>query len=187
MFAEGGNLRGTHERAQAELGDELAKALPIHKANVPWSPFKPPVQKSDDSWLISRKGMDGLTELKHGTANPEIYKRWRERMADHISMNNDQWADLLTYCRKRAFPITEAEVKSVFIGEINLWALAKDLYKFIAKFLADSLYDRRSTLAGSEGNGLRLWQRLFEESKGGDLLPSRTVREFPVVHVQQQR
>ena len=116
VYAPGG-LRGDVDNS---AGDELSKALPIHKANTPWTRFAPPIGSTTQSWKIQRKGMDGLFELKPGTANPEIFKRWREKMADHISTPNELWEDILDYCRKRAFPISTAEVKSITVGDENL-------------------------------------------------------------------
>ena len=104
------------EAPRAEQADELTKALPVHKANTHWTPVAPPITGTAKSWEISRKGLDGLTELKPGTANPDVFKRWRETMADHISTYNDQWADVLAYCRKRAFPVSAEEVKAIRVG-----------------------------------------------------------------------
>ena len=89
-----GGLRGGHEHAAnaaQQAGDELSKALPINKANTPWTPFDPKLVQTDKKWELSRKGTDRLPILKDHQSNPEQYRIWRQRVADHCSIHNPQW------------------------------------------------------------------------------------------------
>ena len=162
--------------------------LPVSKAPVAYSTFNPPVMSTDDSWHIPRKGTEDLEKFQSATSKPEVYKLWRERMEDHISTNNSQWAIVLEYVRRRPHPITKTELLNASHGKVQYWSMAGDLYKFLGKWIADNLFRKRSTLADGAGNGLRLWQRLFEDYEGGDILCDLDGRDrfmhFPSVERQ---
>ena len=51
------------------------------------------------------------------------------------------------------------------------------MFKLFSKKLGGHLYEIRRILAGAAGNGLRLWQRLFEDFEGGDILTDIDGRE----------
>ena len=156
VYGPGGPDGGKGHHAQ---GDELAQALPSNKANMPWTPFDPNLKPTSKSWEISRKGCEKLPELKDVKSDPEGYKLWRQKIADHCSTHSGQWGDLLRYCRKRAFPIKPEELQQYKVGDDDLWELSKDLWNFLSNYIDKGLYQRRSTLAYQEGHGLRLWQR----------------------------
>ena len=115
--------------------------LPANKRNVPWTPFQPPIWQTEDGWTISRKNTDKLPILSGTLSKPEEYKLWRKKISDHCSTYNDQWSDLLEYSRKRAFPITKAELMQFWVGQKSAWSLSKDLFNFMSNFISTSLQE----------------------------------------------
>ena len=64
---------GQHGHApgqQAGYSDELSQALPINKANVPWTPFNPRLSPTSKKWEISRKGADKIPTLQDEKSKP---------------------------------------------------------------------------------------------------------------------
>ena len=130
--------------------------MPINKANTPWTPFNPKLSPTSKKWEISRKGVEKIPTLQDEKSKPDQFKLWRMKIADHCSTYNSQWGDLLDYCRTRAFPIREDELRGVMVGEEDLWSLSKDFWNFISNHISINIYKRRKQLADTEGNGFRM-------------------------------
>ena len=114
------------------------------------------------------------------------YKYWKERTKDHVGDTWMGWRALLDAAEQYEQPITKSDLDGMrFDAGVTGWDLAVDLWNFISKKIGQNLYERRNRLvAGDRFNGFELWQRLFHEHEGCDLLVQmagrRRLQEFPV-------
>ena len=102
VYGEQPHLRGSQGRPAGEV-DELSKAMPLNNANVPWTPFAPPLPRTSKKWTISKKDISELPIFMGEHGKPRLFKTWRKKIADHCDTDNADWSELLDYCRKRAF------------------------------------------------------------------------------------
>ena len=107
--------------------------------------------------------------LQDAKGKPDQFELWRMKIVGHCSAYTSRWGDLLDYCRKRAFPSREDELNPIMSGEEDPWSLPKELGNSISNHMSIDIYKRRTQFASTEGNGFRMWQRLRDDSGGGDL------------------
>ena len=130
------------------------------------------------AFRISRKGMDKLPTFN---GSMEKFAYWKSKVIDHLVESNHRWKEILKVTETANRPITRGYLESLHVGfGDTAWPIAVDLESFLAKVFGETMYGRRRGLCGGtdeeEGNGLRMWQQLYEEFEGGSSIVQYAAR-----------
>ena len=137
------------------------------------------------AFRISRKGLDKLPTFNGAM---EKFGYWKNKIIDHLVEGNHRWKQVLKVTEAANRPITREYLESLHVGfGETAWPIAVDLESFLAKMFGETMYGRRRGLCGGteeeEGNGLRMWQQLYEEFEGGSSIVQyaarRTLNSWP--------
>ena len=130
------------------------------------------------AFRISRKCIEKLPTFN---GSMEKFAYWKGKIIDHLVEGNHKWKQVLKVTETTDVPITRAYLESIHVGfGESAWPIAVDLETFLAKVFGETMYGRRRGLCGGteeeEGNGLRMWQQLYEEFEGGSSIVQYAAR-----------
>ena len=121
--------------------------------------------RNPNDFTISLKKNEALRKFG---GKSEGYETWSNRMMDHLCDSNQKWKPLLERLKVCTQPIYKSWLIKQTVNGNSGWDLAIKLESFIAKWLVDTLYNRRVQLCGNEAqNGFEMWRLLFHEHQGG--------------------
>ena len=130
-------------------------------------------------WTVDKKASH---ELKSFNGDITNYDNWRRRIRDHFTQTNMFYKEIFDLVEAEKGLIQWDKLKSLTVASLpNLdWQwISSQIWSFTGRFMSDTLFGRRLTLAGGqEFNGLELWRSLYMENMGGSVEMKVAERNF---------